>query len=44
MPTGANAFLLARRDEGLAGASAAIVMATTLLSAISLAVWLQVVM
>jgi predicted permease len=44
MPTGANAFLLARRDEGLAGASAAIVMATTLLSAISLAGWLQVVM
>jgi predicted permease len=44
MPTGANAFLLAHRDEGLAAASAAIVMATTLLSAISLAVWLQVVM
>jgi predicted permease len=44
MPTGANAFLLAHRDESLAEASAAIVMATTLLSAISLAVWLQVVM
>ena len=44
MPTGANAFLLARRDEGLAETSAAIVTATTLLSAISLAVWLQVVM
>ena len=44
MPTGANAFLLARRDESLAEASAAIVMATTLLSAISLAIWLQVVM
>lgn len=42
MPTGANAFLLAHRDESLAEASAAIVMATTLLSPISLAVWLQV--
>jgi predicted permease len=43
MPTGANAFLLARRDESLAQASAATVLATTLLSAISLAIWLQVV-
>ncbi len=42
MPTGANAFLLAHRDERLAEASAAIVMATTLLSAISLAAWLQI--
>ena len=44
MPTGANAFLLAHRNESLAEASAAIVMATTLLSAVSLAVWLQFVM
>ena len=41
MPTGADAFLLARRDESLA--AAAIVMATTLLSAVSFAIWLQVV-
>jgi malonate transporter len=44
MPTGANAFLLAHRYESLAEASAANVMATTLLSAASLAVWLQIVM
>ena len=44
MPTGANAFLLAHRNESLAEASTAIVLATTLLSAISLAFWLQILM
>jgi predicted permease len=44
MPTGANAFLLTHRNESLAEASTAIVLTTTLLSAISLAVWLQILM
>jgi predicted permease len=44
MPTGANAFLLARRDERLAEVSAATVVATTVLSPLTLSALLQVLM
>ena len=43
MPTGANAFLLAHRNEELAEASAAVVTTTTLLSPISLSILLQLI-
>lgn len=43
MPTGANAFLLAHRNEDLAEAPAAVVTATTLLSPISLYILLQLI-
>jgi len=43
MPTGANAFLLARHDERLAEVSAATVVVTTLLSPLTLSALLQLV-
>lgn len=44
MPTGANAFLLARKDESLAEVSAATVVTTTMLAPLSLWILLQFLM